>query len=532
LIVYNMKSSVVALGVLSVVLCLLGFIQSQSLEWINEVTKDPGFQIIRPSFLRSDAQDNIYVVKLETVSSPGGTAGLAQILKYNSTGSLQWTVNAPSNTINPVGWFDVADDGSSFITGSNLVIGQTFTNGFVQKFDTNGVFQWEKIFANSVMGRAVPLPGGLVRVEVSVINGPKFANTYDAAGVLLSTVPMTNVVVSTGPLDPVTASKSNSLGNFCGVLPLSGPNFFFEFVQLNATGDIIWSQPVSGIFFASAASQILIDETGNCLFVGTGSNMTVGPLSFPPNELRTNFLTFINSAGVPQLLKVYDFQTIDGVACGALPTAFSRCWISAIDLDGRPALARLNAAFDINDLFVGQGITTTRSFKIVFNTRGRLAGAFSTGQATGTWFGAPIVVPPNPNDFPGALFVFQLNLGTTTCDRTRLCATGDNCCSLSNGQTACFSPSRYSCFTQPGKLCPTGLLPCGNDCYSLSVYSCVNSSLCPVGTLHCGRACYNPFQFSCFEGNRLCPQGTLLCGNACYNPDTFNCCDGRLCPIS
>jgi len=508
-----MKLTIALLSVLLLSLCFLNAIHSQSLDWINQIPKG-GAMFVRPTFIRSDAANNVYVAKLETTTSPGGTSASAQILKFNSAGALQWNITLPGAS-NPLGWFDTASDGSVFVTGSGLPFSTGVFAGFVQKYNTNGVFQWQKLYPNANLGRAIPLSGGRVRVEVAetslVPNPARFAETFDANGVSLSVEPLLNVIVSTSPFDPVAASKSNSVGDYCGVLPSP-----FQFARFNSAGGIIWSQPVTGVFFPFLVSQILIDESGNCVFTGLGSNMTVGPVSVPPVELRSDFLTLINSAGVPQFIRIYDFQSLDGLDCGALPTSFLRCWISGRDLDGRPALARLDPNFNIVDLFVGEGVNTTLTFKIAFTPSRKLAGAFSTGIASGSWFGAPIVVPPDPsNFFTGALFVFQLNLATTNCNRTLSCAAGNNCCLLSNGDTACYNPSVYSCFTQFGKLCPFNTLPCGNACYSLSAFSCSNGSLCPVGTLQCGPACYNPFVHSCFANNVLCPVGTVPCGNAC-----------------
>jgi len=513
-------------------------VQSQSLEWIQESPKEAGM-FLRASFIRTDPQDNVYVVKLATTSSPGGTAGFAQILKFNSNGTLLWTASGPSASINPVGWFDVASDGSSFITGTNLFLDiSPPVFGFVQKFTPNGTVEWIKLFPNALMGRAVPLPNGDVRVEGSGnpsnpgIPFGNFANIYSSNGTLLSSEPLANVITSTFALDPVVASRSNSRGEFCGVLPFSGPGFTsFQFVKLNSSGDIIWGVPVAGIFFASSVEQVLINENGDCVFVGgSASNLTVGSLSVPPGELRTNFLVLINSAGVPQFIKVYDFQFIDSIAC--MEPGFSNCWIGAVDLDMRPALARLDSNFNIVDLFVGPSSPLTLSFKIAFNTMGDLAGAFVVGQTVGTWFGSPIVVPPNPNDsLTQSLFIFQLNLQTTNC--TIQCPSGLNCCRLANNQQACYRPSQYSCFTQAGMLCPYGTQPCGSACYNLQSFTCSGGMLCPAFHLRCGGACYIPTQYSCFEGGVLCPFGNLVCGtNTCYDPDLLNCCNGVLCPLS
>jgi len=531
-----MKINTSRILAIAVLLCLVLMANAQTLEWLDLIPEERAM-FTRATFIRTDAQDDVYVVSLETTTSPGGTSALAQILKFNSTGALLWVAPTPPAT-NPVGWFDVASDGSSFITGSGLFLNPTPpTFGFVQKYNPDGSVAWRRDFLGALMGRAVPLPDGSVRVEGSGnttnpgIPFDNFAIIFDSNGTLISSAPLENVITSSFVLNPVAASQSNSNGEFCGVLPLLGEGSFNnQFVKLDESGAIIWSQPVSGIFFASSAEQILIDENGDCIFVGGGAfNLTVGPLSVPNGELRSNFLVLVNSTGVPQFIRVYDFVVINSIDCRE--PGFSLCWIGAVDLDSRPALARLDANFNIIDLFTGPSTPFTLSFKIVFTDIANLAGAFTVGVNNGTWFGESIQVLPNPNNFfTQSLVVFQLNLISSPCGRLQ-CPTGLRCCHLANDVEVCFRPSQYSCFTQPGKLCPYPTLPCGDACYSLQRFTCMGGQLCPVFHLRCGDACYIPSQFSCFENGLLCPVGLFACGTACYDPSRNNCCDGVICPL-
>lgn len=80
-----------------------------------------------------DAAGNVYII--------GGVMPL-QLLKYNSTGTLQWTFNTPYDTTMWLGTFATDNLGNSYVTNGS--------NAMIQKISTTGALVWNN-----------PSPGGL-----------------------------------------------------------------------------------------------------------------------------------------------------------------------------------------------------------------------------------------------------------------------------------------------------------------------------------------------------------------------------------
>ncbi|MFN7014255.1 MAG: hypothetical protein ACK4ON_08310, partial [Bacteroidia bacterium] len=80
-----------------------------------------------------DAAGNVYII--------GGVMPL-QLLKYNSTGTLQWTYNTPYDTTMWLGTFATDNAGNSYVTNG--------ANAMIQKISTAGTLVWNN-----------PSPGGL-----------------------------------------------------------------------------------------------------------------------------------------------------------------------------------------------------------------------------------------------------------------------------------------------------------------------------------------------------------------------------------
>lgn len=80
-----------------------------------------------------DAAGNVYII--------GGVMPL-QLLKYNSTGTLQWTYNTPYDTTMWLGTFATDNAGNSYVTNGS--------NAMIQKVSTTGTLVWNN-----------PSPGGL-----------------------------------------------------------------------------------------------------------------------------------------------------------------------------------------------------------------------------------------------------------------------------------------------------------------------------------------------------------------------------------
>lgn len=99
-----------------------------------------------------DSSANVYVTAIYQNSSGG--LNLA-IVKYNTSGVLQWQQSlADSNTAvsQYVDCFGIATDssGNLYISGRTKSLGSSGTNrGFVAKYNTSGVLQWQRVLSAS-----------------------------------------------------------------------------------------------------------------------------------------------------------------------------------------------------------------------------------------------------------------------------------------------------------------------------------------------------------------------------------------------
>ena len=83
-----------------------------------------------------DSSDNIYVVG---IGNSGSTSKAAVILKYNSSGVLQWNRNFGQSSTEPNG-VDFDNNGNIYVSGK----GQYSNWQFIAKFNSSGSLQWHR----------------------------------------------------------------------------------------------------------------------------------------------------------------------------------------------------------------------------------------------------------------------------------------------------------------------------------------------------------------------------------------------------
>tara|TARA_B100001287_G_scaffold232029_1_gene203004 strand:- start:265 stop:1770 length:1506 start_codon:yes stop_codon:yes gene_type:complete len=91
-----------------------------------------------------DSSDNIYVAGL---GYSGSTYHSAVILKYNSSGVLQWNRNFGQSSTEPNG-IDFDNNGNIYVSGK----GQYSNWQFVAKFNSSGTLQWHRGLASGTQG--------------------------------------------------------------------------------------------------------------------------------------------------------------------------------------------------------------------------------------------------------------------------------------------------------------------------------------------------------------------------------------------
>jgi len=85
----------------------------------------------------NDAAGNVYII--------GGVMPL-QLLKYNSTGALQWTYNTPYDTTSWLGTFATDDLGNSYVTRGSV--------SGIQKVSTAGALVWNNNGGGGSLGNS------------------------------------------------------------------------------------------------------------------------------------------------------------------------------------------------------------------------------------------------------------------------------------------------------------------------------------------------------------------------------------------
>lgn len=206
----------------------------------------------------TDSSNNIYVMGItsRTNSSPANNETV--IVKYNSSGVLQWQKWFGS-IWNDDNYYNITIDnsGNLYLCGSTFPVGGTGGSpvlGRVAKLDSSGSLVWMKYFtSNSGNGNA--------------------ANFFDV--------------------------KISNSGNVyaCGYTTFSGDSDQF-LVKLDSSGNLVWQTISSGQTYSQVARSIVLDENENIYMYGesgTSSVATIMKVNSSGTQLWTNKLS---SAGV------------------------------------------------------------------------------------------------------------------------------------------------------------------------------------------------------------------------------------------
>ena len=224
----------------------------------------------------TDTSGNVYVIGQcgttsvnTTAFSAGGTAfptvignsagGDAFIVKYNTSGAVQWVARIGSNSTTADTGFAIATDnsGNVYVTGRVQLTASVFnangtafgttltsnnTDAFVVKYDTNGVVQW-----------------------VARINATPQS---DDTGYGITTDGSGNVyVVGQGGAGIVLASNANEVPFGSTVVNTSGKSNESFVVKYDTSGNVQWVSLMSGVGIDEARG-IQVDTSGNIYTTG------------------------------------------------------------------------------------------------------------------------------------------------------------------------------------------------------------------------------------------------------------------------
>jgi hypothetical protein len=93
-----------------------------------------------------DTSGNLYITGSTTSSGAGGSD--AFIVKYNSTGTIQWqrTFGGSGTEVGTGIW---SDGSNVWVGGTTTSVNAGRTNGFFIKYDTNGTLSWQRILSSA-----------------------------------------------------------------------------------------------------------------------------------------------------------------------------------------------------------------------------------------------------------------------------------------------------------------------------------------------------------------------------------------------
>jgi hypothetical protein len=191
-----------------------------------------------------DSTGNIYIAGTSTTTA---TYGQGALIKYNSSGAVQWQV-AINKATGQSGYDGITIDSSDniFVCGTALTGVGGNSYGIVAKYDTSGTLQWKKQIGNP---------------EFPVLTGI----TVDSSGNIYTT-------------------------------GWGGPNFSSYIIKLDTTGNLVWQRQLTATDHWAHFYSITIDSSDKLLIGGyskptSGSNNQILMFNVPNDGAPTGTYT-------------------------------------------------------------------------------------------------------------------------------------------------------------------------------------------------------------------------------------------------
>jgi hypothetical protein len=126
-----------------------------TMAWVRTLVTGSSPQY-RVNHLALDSSENLHAVGFGFNSSTGGSF-LSFLVKYNSSGTLQWQRRLSTSVPVDLALYAVAVSSSGDVYVAGHYYDQTTTNGkiFIAKYNSAGVIQWQKILTDSRTGSVV-----------------------------------------------------------------------------------------------------------------------------------------------------------------------------------------------------------------------------------------------------------------------------------------------------------------------------------------------------------------------------------------
>lgn len=196
----------------------------------------------QPKAIDVDGSDNVYVCGTNRTST-GGANDDAYVIKYNSSGTLQWQRFFGNASVSSSGTgLAVTSSGDVYISGSDATSG-----AFIAKYNTSGTIQWQRTFGGSKGFQGVSLDS----------SGNIYAVGYDGA-----TSPASAYLLKIDSSGTITWQRKLSHGtnglyfdsssvDSNGDVYVLGSTFpttnLLLLVKYNSSGTIQWQRTVQGL---------------------------------------------------------------------------------------------------------------------------------------------------------------------------------------------------------------------------------------------------------------------------------------------
>lgn len=248
------------------------FNSSGTVQWQKKVKDSTLNEYASKSFV--DSSGNVYAVgtDYDGNSSTATTFRRGYIVKYNSSGVLQWqrTLASTGNYLSLAGVY-ADSSGNVYVVGNILISGNTYVNMFIAKYNSSGTIQWQRrlydnTYEQNLYGTMVDSSGNIYvtgYVAPTSTNYKFFLAKYDSTPTLQYQISLG--VSTSGNYDVAYQVITDSSGNtyFAGKAQSGG----LVVAKYTSTGTLSWQKIIT---FSSSTDvkHMILDSSGNIVIVG------------------------------------------------------------------------------------------------------------------------------------------------------------------------------------------------------------------------------------------------------------------------
>jgi hypothetical protein len=262
----------------STTLVLSKFNNSGTLQWVKELYTNINYGDVISYNICTDSSSNIYVVGYFPNASFGPNGF---IVKYDTSGVLQWqkeiidqnsSLSLQDTEIKAV---ETDSAGNVYVTGSYSKIGGTVVNAFTAKFNSAGTIQWQRFLEDSVnaftftSGNAIALDSSS---NVYITGYDNSSNAFIAKYNTSGTLQWQRFIKNSGGYAGGYGICVDSSSNVYAIISESTPAYVIA--KYNTSGTIQWQRSLQAT--SLVAYHIKHDSLSNLYVGGNFTNSSGG----------------------------------------------------------------------------------------------------------------------------------------------------------------------------------------------------------------------------------------------------------------